>query len=80
VLVLTRKKDERIIINDNITIIIVDIQREKVRVGIEAPKEVPVHRQEVYEAIKRQEQQNGPASGEHGQSEEAGGSKENDPN
>lgn len=50
-LVLSRKKDEAIVINDNITIVVVEIRGDKVRLGIEAPKEVPVHRQEVFEAI-----------------------------
>jgi len=54
-LVLTRKKDERIVINDNIVVVVVEIRGDKVRLGIEAPKEVPIHRQEVYEAIKRGE-------------------------
>ncbi|KKN88297.1 hypothetical protein LCGC14_0248590 [marine sediment metagenome] len=51
-LVLSRKKNERIVINDNITIVVVEIRGDKVRLGIEAPKEVPVHRQEVFDAIK----------------------------
>lgn len=53
-LVLSRQRDESIIIGDNIVITIVDIRGDKVRLGISAPTEVPVHRQEVYEAIKRQ--------------------------
>jgi carbon storage regulator len=57
-LVLSRKINETIIINDNIVITVVDIRGDKVRLGIEAPKDVPVHRQEVYDAIKRAE---GPA-------------------
>lgn len=52
-LVLSRKKNESIVINDNITIVVVEIRGDKVRLGVEAPKEVPVHRREVYEAIKR---------------------------
>ncbi len=52
-LVLTRKKHERIVINDDITIVIVDIREGTVRVGVEAPKEVPVHRGEIHEAIQR---------------------------
>jgi carbon storage regulator len=56
-LVLSRKKNESIIINDNIRIVVVEIRGDKVRLGIEAPKEVPVHRNEVYEAIRRSEQQ-----------------------
>lgn len=55
-LVLSRHKNEVIVIGDNeIRIIIVDIRGDKVRVGIEAPIEKPVHRLEVFEAIKRQE-------------------------
>ena len=54
-LVLSRKKDEKIIIGDSISIMVVDIRGEKVRLGIDAPRDVPVHRQEVYDAIKREE-------------------------
>jgi carbon storage regulator len=50
-LVLSRKKNESIVINNDIVITIVEIRGDKVRLGIEAPKDVPVHRQEVYEAI-----------------------------
>jgi carbon storage regulator len=53
-LVLSRQRDESIVIGDNVVITIVDIRGDKVRLGIEAPGEVPVHRQEVYEAIKRE--------------------------
>lgn len=52
-LVLSRKKNESIVINNDITIIVVEIRGDKVRLGIEAPKEIPVHRREVYEAIQR---------------------------
>jgi carbon storage regulator len=55
-LVLSRKKNESIVINDDITIVVVEIRGDKVRLGVEAPKEVPVHRREVYDAIKRSEQ------------------------
>ncbi len=55
-LVLSRKKNESIIINDNITIVVVEIRGDKVRLGIEAPKEIPVHRNEVYEAIRRNQE------------------------
>ncbi|MFO0843036.1 MAG: carbon storage regulator CsrA [Gemmataceae bacterium] len=53
-LVLSRKKNESIIINNDITVTVVEIRGDKVRLGIVAPKEVPVHRQEVYEAIHGQ--------------------------
>jgi carbon storage regulator len=56
-LVLSRKKNESIIINDDITIVVVEIRGDKVRLGVEAPKEVPVHRNEVYEAIRRNQDQ-----------------------
>jgi carbon storage regulator len=50
-LVLTRKKGESIIIGDDVTITVVEIRGDKCRLGISAPKEVPVHRQEVHDAI-----------------------------
>lgn len=54
-LVLSRKRDESIVIAGNITVTVVDIRGDKVRLGITAPAEVPVHRREVYDAIKRDE-------------------------
>jgi len=54
-LVLSRKKDEKIVIGDNISIMIVEIRGDKVRLGIDAPRDVSVHRREVYDAIKRKE-------------------------
>jgi carbon storage regulator len=53
-LVLSRQRDESIINGDNIVVTIVDIRGDKVRLGINAPTEIPVHRQEVYEAIQRE--------------------------
>ena len=63
-LVLSRKKNESIVINNDITIVVVEIRGDKVRLGVEAPKEVPVHRREVYDAIRRNElaTENTPAS------------------
>ena len=52
-LVLSRKRDEKIVIGENIVVTIVEIRGDKVRLGIEAPSEVPVHRHEVWEAIQR---------------------------
>ena len=52
-LVLSRKRDESIMIGDDVEVIIVDIRGHKVRLGITAPVEIPVHRKEVYEAIKQ---------------------------
>lgn len=55
-LVLSRQRDESIIIGDNIVITVVDVRGDKVRLGIDAPCEIPVHRREVYEAIQRENQ------------------------
>jgi carbon storage regulator len=54
VLILTRKRNERIMIGDNVEVVIVDIRGEQVQLGISAPKDVPVHRREVYDAIVRE--------------------------
>jgi carbon storage regulator len=56
-LVLSRQRDESIVIGDNIVVTIVDVRGDKVRLGIEAPREVTVHRREVYDAIQRENQQ-----------------------
>lgn len=58
-LVLSRQRDESIIIGDNIVVTIVDIRGDKVRLGIDAPSEIPVHRREVHEAIQRENQRAG---------------------
>lgn len=52
-LVLSRKKNESIVIGDKIKIVVVEVRGDKVRLGIDAPSDVAVHRQEVYEAIQR---------------------------
>jgi|SRR5690606_26099628 carbon storage regulator len=56
-LVLSRQRDETIMIGDEIEITVVDIRGDKVRLGITAPTRIAVHRKEVYEAIKRENQQ-----------------------
>jgi carbon storage regulator len=53
-LVLSRQRDETIMIGDNIQVMVVDIRGDKVRLGITAPKDVTVHRKEVWDAIKRE--------------------------
>ncbi len=53
-LVLSRQRDETIMIGDDVEITIVDIRGDKVRIGITAPTHIPVHRKEVYEAIQRE--------------------------
>ncbi|MCA9210810.1 MAG: carbon storage regulator CsrA [Pirellulaceae bacterium] len=52
-LVLSRKRDQQIMLGDSVVITIVDIRGDKVRIGVEAPPDVPIHRHEVYEAIRR---------------------------
>ena len=64
-LVLSRKKNESIVINDDITIVVVEIRGDKVRLGVEAPKEVPVHRNEVYESIRRNQHESSDQSNQH---------------
>lgn len=53
-LVLSRQRDESIMIGDDVKITIVDVRGDKVRLGIRAPKKIPVHRMEIYEAIQRE--------------------------
>jgi carbon storage regulator len=53
-LVLSRKSNETIVINNNIKVTVVEIRGDKVRLGIVAPKEIPVHRQEVFDLIHSQ--------------------------
>jgi carbon storage regulator len=55
-LVLSRKRDEKIVIGDSITLTVLEVRGETVRLGIDAPREISVHRLEVYEAIKREQQ------------------------
>lgn len=52
-LVLSRKKNESIVIDERIVITVVEIRGDKVRLGIEAPRDVPIHRQEIFEALRR---------------------------
>lgn len=61
-LILSRMKDESIIIGDNIRVVVVEIRRDKVRLGVEAPREVPVHRREVFDAIHRGEKRESASS------------------
>lgn len=53
-LVLSRQRDESIMIGDDVEITIVDVRGDKVRLGITAPKSIPVHRREIYDAIQRE--------------------------
>ena len=53
-LVLSRRKNQEIMIGDNIRVMIIEIRGDKVRIGITAPRDVAVHRHEIYEAIRRE--------------------------
>ncbi len=61
-LVLSRQKDESIVIGDDVEITIVDVRGDKVRLGINAPREISVHRKEIYNAIQKEKAQNGGTS------------------
>jgi carbon storage regulator len=74
-LVLSRKKNESIVINDDITIVVVEIRGDKVRLGVEAPKEVPVHRREVFDAIHRSEAGGGEKAAEEADAADSGADK-----
>ncbi|MGI6488884.1 MAG: carbon storage regulator CsrA [Syntrophomonadaceae bacterium] len=56
-LILTRKIDESIIVGDNIKITVIEIQGDNVRIGIDAPRELSIHREEIYQAIRQENRQ-----------------------
>jgi len=51
-LVLSRKKNEKIVINESIVVTVVDVRGDRVRIGIDAPRDVPIHREEIHQAIE----------------------------
>ena len=82
-LVLSRQRDESIMIGDDVEIIIVDVRGDKVRLGITAPKSIPVHRREIYDAIQREKAQKKESqaeqTGEKGQKKEPQGEQPEKP-
>lgn len=64
-LVLSRYRDESIIIGENIEVTILDIRGDKVRLGIEAPKDTTIHRKEVFERIQKEEAKKARKNREH---------------
>jgi carbon storage regulator len=75
-LVLSRQKDESIMIGDEVEITIVDVRGDKVRLGITAPKSIPVHRREIYDAIQREKAQKDGAVHDGGNNEPAAHTEE----
>jgi carbon storage regulator len=63
-LVLSRYRDESIYIGDDIVLTVVDVRGDRVRLGVQAPSEVSIHRQEVYEAIQREKEEQNTSSPE----------------
>lgn len=63
-MVLSRQKDESIIIGDDVEVTIVDVRGDKVRLGINAPRSISVHRKEIYEAIQREKAEKAKAEAE----------------
>lgn len=74
-LVLSRQKDESIIIGDDVEITVVDVRGDKVRLGINAPREISVHRKEIYQAIQREKEQGEPGNGGDVKDKPKGGKK-----
>jgi carbon storage regulator len=70
-LVLSRQRDESIMIGDDVEITIVDVRGDKVRLGITAPKNIPVHRREIYDAIQREKAQKAASADAQDTSQEA---------
>ena len=64
-LVLSRKRNESIVIDGSIVITVVEIRGDKVRLGIEAPREVPIHRQEIFAAIAAEAESSAPVAETH---------------
>ncbi len=65
-LILTRRVGETLIIGDNVTVTVLGVKGNQVRIGVNAPKDVTVHREEIYERIKKEKEQNPPSSDDEG--------------
>ena len=78
-LVLSRQRDESIMIGDDVEIIIVDVRGDKVRLGITAPKSIAVHRREIYDAIQREKNEKKETEAPQAKQEEEPKEKEQSP-
>lgn len=69
-LILTRRIGESVHIGDDIRLTVLGVRDSQVRIGINAPKEVPVHREEIYYRIKHEQEMRGPSGGSHAEGDE----------
>lgn len=70
-LILTRRVGETLMIGDEVTVTVLGVKGNQVRIGVNAPRDIAVHREEIYERIKREQADGGIVSGASGQDEHA---------
>jgi len=64
-LILTRRQGETLMIGDDVTVTVLSVKGNQVRIGVEAPKHVPVHRKEIWDRIQREKEENDEGQGQH---------------
>jgi len=75
-LILTRRVGETLMIGDDVTVTVLGVKGNQVRIGINAPKEVAVHREEIYERIRREQEANGEGEASSEKADDTGGGSE----